>query len=91
MKEPKSKLPWKRGQSDNILNDELNNTVIRAEFSYELVYDDKDINYMLQACNNFPKAIELLTELDKHEGTREEYFKLMDDISKFLKELKEGL
>lgn len=39
----------------------------------------------------FDRAIELLTELDKHEGTREEYFKLMDDISKFLKELKEGL
>ncbi len=53
MIEPISKLPWNNDNDIEVLLD-ADNGGVGHEF-YE-----QDVKYIVQACNNFPKAIELL-------------------------------
>lgn len=41
--------------------------------------------------DQFAEALDLLRRIDRHEGTKEEYFQLMWDIDKFLKEIDEDI
>ena len=60
MKEPTYELPWKIDEQVDPWRDR-----IRSAKGETIVMDIgalQDIEYILQACNNFPKAIELLEQ-----------------------------
>ena len=83
MKEPISKLPWNNDNDIEVLLD-ADNGGVGHEF-YE-----QDVKYIVQACNNFPKAIELL-----HKATGSNYLsqglvdELHEEINTFLTQLEE--
>ena len=41
--------------------------------------------------DQFAKALDLLRRIDRHEGTKEEYFQLMIDIQQFLIKVDEDI
>lgn len=41
--------------------------------------------------DQFAEALDLLRRIDRHEGTKEEYFQLMIDIQQFLKKVDEDI
>jgi hypothetical protein len=70
---PSSELPWKFehyepdfGDAYDRVTDVNNSTwdVMNNKDYYSASVDVKDMKYIVQACNNFPKAIELLKELE---------------------------
>ena len=81
MKEPKSKLPFRaKGLAGWILDE-------KSTYVCEVKHD-VDREYIVQACNNFPKAIELLQWLIDQDGNKyngDNYTK----INRFLKSLEE--
>lgn len=82
MKTPKSKLPWKQGPS---YVGEIYSTSFSTETVCKHLYDE-DTEYIIQACNNFPKAIQLLRDTkDYYNPSNTEM------IDKFLKEIDEDI
>lgn len=57
MKNPKSILPWKGTCFDDFQSDKKD--IINAGYT-NICGEIEDFDYILQACNNFPRAIELL-------------------------------
>lgn len=60
MLEPKSKLPWSITNETNELVDASYYSIFGATHDNTAITDEVDGNYIVQACNNFPKAVELL-------------------------------
>ena len=87
MKEPKSKLPWKIDEPGPYMHIMINSAdewpvldVVSMQF------EDKE--YTVQACNNFPKAVELL-ELFRTSFSAEDRRKNYLKIEEFLKSLED--
>ena len=92
MKQPISKLPWtiethiqhdKKYQKvvhvGDVVND-YDNTVISNETYYPTGAVKEDIECIVQYCNNFPKAIELLKSLGSlPESEVYEFLKSLED------------
>lgn len=93
MKEPKSKLPWKGEDIDDLKSN--NKKIIDTGYSNADCLPE-DFDYIIQACNNFPKAVELLKEsvlqleylnsFEREHGTTN---KVLLMLSEFLKSLEE--
>lgn len=97
MLQPKSKLPWKVevstevsydgstyviNSSDNNANGD--NEVLCDRTYYNYAPTKQDAKYIVQACNNFPKAVDLLNKII-HESFIETEFD--EEIEEFLKSL----
>lgn len=98
---PKSSLPWKdegiySGNHKNFYEEAESlyidsgdgYTVITNDYDFALM-KEQDRKYMLQACNNFPKAIELLREAadrfssaawDENVGIYSDYSKQIEEF-----------
>lgn len=86
MKQPKSALPWNLGDSAKA------NTSADIECKGWVVVMGEDImqqdaEYIVEACNNYPKAVELLKTLMGHIYTAEERKKTRQKIDSFLSEI----
>ncbi len=98
MKKPKNLLPWMLSKSDlNVdtysyqIEQIQDENLVIADIPCEEVGDKQDAEYIVQACNNFPKAVELLTKLsdqlhDPKISHDLDAF-LIQDLDLFLKEL----
>jgi hypothetical protein len=92
MLKPNSELPWKFesykpdfGDGYDRITDVNNSTwdVMNNKDYYSASVDVKDMKYIVQACNNFPKAIELLKESKS--------FKRIIDYERWIKRVEEFL
>jgi hypothetical protein len=89
---PSSELPWKFehyepdfGDAYDRVTDVNNSTwdVMNNKDYYSASVDVKDMKYIVQACNNFPKAIELLKEYQS--------IKIVGDLLEFDKKVQKYL
>lgn len=82
MKEPKSKLPWKL-RADTLENEEGVSIIWGDRYgSGEIEGETEDLEYILQACNNFPKAIQFLKDTRNYYNPSN-----IEMIDEFLKEI----
>lgn len=59
MRQPKSELPWIGEDFDDLKSH--NNTNYICDSGYNNIFcEPEDFQYLKEACNNYPKAIELL-------------------------------
>lgn len=94
MKEPKSKLPWKLFNNDE---DQCWIESGKKPFEFAVVEMEEaacleDAEYIVQACNNFPKAIELLKKAEEFMNAvpNKKYgnnYEILFDIGTLLKEI----
>lgn len=88
MLEPYSKLPWKKCKwfylkdaNEKRLFEITSNPLVKLP----------DLNYIVESCNNFPKAIELLTKINTHyntdESERDFEYDIQKEIEQFLNSL----
>jgi hypothetical protein len=91
MKEPLNKLPWELYNNTGFITIESTEPNLDECACQDLYI--KDAEYLIQACNNFPKSIELLKECKSFIGmisaNREEinYYELLKRLDKFLKKV----
>ena len=88
MKKPKSELPWRFEHCEKYdrVVDANNSTwddVMNNLDYYPDPVEKEDMEYIVQACNNFPKAIELLKESKS--------FKRIIDYERWIKRVEEFL
>lgn len=90
MLEPKVKLPWKYGSRYYIINED-NEQLLNIDNNPFLSF--KDCDYIIQSCNNFPKAIELLKTINNHYNNVENYDwdKKENNIHKIIEEFLNSL
>ena len=83
MLQPKSLLPWSIANETDELVDANYYSIFGATHDDTATTDEVDGKYIVQACNNFPKAIELLEEYQS--------IKIVGDLIKFDKKVEEFL
>jgi hypothetical protein len=95
MLEPYSKLPWKIYNSNPtddsvIINNKKEEVLGTSEW---IRLEEQDLEYIIQSCNNFPKAIELLITINNHYNNVENYDwdKKENDIHKIIEEFLNSL
>jgi hypothetical protein len=100
MKEPKSELPWKFEDVEQIsyYKKTYSRVVASNRGSWDVMnnldyYPDpvekEDMEYIVQACNNFPKAIELLKESKSFKRIID-YERWIKGVEEFLKSIEDG-
>lgn len=91
MLEPKFKLPWSITNETNELVDASYYSIFSATHDNTAITDEVDGNYIVQACNNFPKAVGLLKEFifewENSGSPKYDLDNLSDKIQEFLKSL----
>lgn len=87
MKKPKSELPWKANEcKDDIVDQKDTPLYTSADCPGGCYfYEKEDVEYIVQACNNFPKAIELLRLYHKGATCKEKLY--LSEVGEFLKEI----
>ena len=88
MKEPKSKLPFE------VINGSLKDSAGEwltsgSEDNGDFYWYDEDVEYIAEACNNYPKAIELLRLYHKGASCKEKLY--LSEVDEFLKEIGENV
>jgi predicted nucleotide-binding protein (sugar kinase/HSP70/actin superfamily) len=83
MLQPKSLLPWSITNETDELVDASYYSIFGATHDDTATTDEVDGKYIVQACNNFPKAVELLEESKS--------FKRIADYEKWIKRVEEYL
>jgi hypothetical protein len=91
MLKPKSLLPWSITNETDELVDASYYSIFGATHDDTATTDEVDGKYIVQACNNFPKAIELLKEFifewENSGSPKYDLDKLSDKVQEFLKSL----
>jgi hypothetical protein len=96
MKQPKSKLPWSLvlDNKSGFYDKEHNCFLVTDDY-----VGDEDLKYIVQACNNFPKAVELLNRLktaystnckESNDDGSINGWGLLVEVEEFLKEIDNG-
>jgi predicted nucleotide-binding protein (sugar kinase/HSP70/actin superfamily) len=86
---PKSLLPWSITNETNELVDAGYYSIFGATHDDTATTDEVDGKYIVQACNNFPKAIELLKESKSFKRIAD-YEKWIKKVEEYLKSLEEN-
>ena len=91
MLQPKSKLPFKQGEDEAILSAD-NNGVVTGHYGEGSSFNwEEDGEYVIQACNNFPEAINLLKiakeALEELGEFQDGWNEDLDKIEKFLEKI----
>ena len=95
MNKPKNKLPWKlchgtcgdgiKPREYSEISTERNVTVISTNWMREP--QKEDLEYVVEAANNYPKAVEWVKKLKKHLEIVDEYNH--PELNEFLKSINE--
>ncbi len=87
MKQPISPLPWTYNDLDDTIIDIEGSNVVEVEYAN---ISADDVNYMLEACNNFPRAVELLRRVLVIPDLSKVYPTTYSNIEQFLNRLNNG-